>query len=653
MLKKILFGVLTKNYGVSIENQLEHFELINSKDKFNSIILSVVAIGLSGFHLYTATFGTLLAHKQALVHLSLELFIAFLLFGFQKKEETYKPTILNWIFALVGPIILIYVFYNYSSLVYRVGTPTRIDVIAGLIYLIIVLEATRRVVGLPLVIIALFFLAHAVFGTYLPGIFGHRGIPLARLSDHMFMSTQGIFGTPLGVSASFIFIFVLFSAFLEITNGGQFFLDLALSLTGKKVGGPAKTAVVASAFMGTISGSSIANTVATGSFTIPLMIKSGYEKHYAGAVEAAASTGGQLMPPVMGAAAFIMVEYTGISYPHIMLGALIPSIVYFFGVYVSVHLEAKRLGLKGLPADYELPLFSVLIKQGGYLLLPIGLMVVMLIVGQTPMKAGSYAIALLVILGITFKNSSIRLLDILAALRKGAVSMVSVALACATAGVIAGAISLTGIGLTLAGFIETIAQGNLFIALLLTMLACLILGMGLPTVATYIVLITIVAPALTNLGVPLLAAHLFVFYYGVLADITPPVALAAYAGAGIAGANQLKTGIAATSIAIGGFLVPYIFIYSQELILSLDNGILFALMHAIIPFLTTLLGIVLLASGFIGFLIVTSRWYERLFSILVALMLVIPESITDIFGVTLFVLLVVIQSQRKKKIKEI
>jgi TRAP transporter 4TM/12TM fusion protein len=613
----------------------------------SSIFITCIAIGISLFHLYTSAFGALLAHRQRLVHLTVEMVLAFLIFSFQKNKVESKIRFKNWSLAIVPVFIIIYVFWNYESLIWRVGNPTSMDVFIGSIYLILVLEATRRVVGSPLVIIAVIFLAYTFLGPYIPGIFGHRGIKIPRLADHMFMSTEGIFSIPLGVSASYIFIFVLFGSFLEITKGGEFFLDLALSIAGRRIGGPAKTAVLSSALMGTISGSSIANTVATGTFTIPLMIKSGYKKHFAAAVEAAASTGGQIMPPVMGAAAFIMIEYTRIPYTRIMLSAMLPAVIYFFGVYVSVHLEAKRVGLKGIAKD-DLPVLYRVLRNRGYLLLPVLLMIWLLVRGQTPMKAGAYAIAFSVIIGLIMPKNRITFFEILSALRKGAMNMVPVALACATAGVIAGSISLTGIGLKIASFIEVISAGNLFVALALTMVACLILGMGLPTVATYIVLVTIIAPALTNLGVPLLAAHLFVFYFGVVADITPPVALAAYAGAGIAGANQFKTGVTATGIAAAGFLVPYVFVYSPSLLLSAQNGLFNGLISAMPVFTTSLIGVVMLGGAITGFFISPCRWYEKIVLIIGALSLIKPGLFTDLIGLFCLISVIILQIVRIK-----
>jgi TRAP transporter 4TM/12TM fusion protein len=576
------------------------------------------------------------------------MFLVFLLFDWRGSSNQKGVSWYDAVLATSGVLVLAHVLWNYQTLIRRVGSPTETDVVLGMIYLLLVLEATRRSVGKPLVIIAVVSIAYAYAGPHVPGIFGHRGIAIPRLADHMFMSTEGIFGIPLGASATYIFVFVLFGAFLEVTGVGEVLLDLALARTGGRSGGPAKTAVLASALMGSISGSSMANVVTTGTFTIPLMIKTGYQRYFAGAVEAAASTGGQLMPPVMGAAAFIMIEYTGFSYPQIMLAAVLPAILYFFGVYVSVHLEARRAGLEGIAAD-ELPRFGRVLRQGGHLLVPLFVIVYLLVRGQTPMRAGALGIASLLVVAMASAQTRLNGKKLLQALRSGAVNMASVALACATAGVIAGAITLTGIGLKLASFIELVSQGNLLVALSMTMAASLVLGMGLPTVATYIVLVTIVAPALVNLGVPLLAAHLFVFYYGVVADITPPVALAAYAGAGIAGSNQFKTGVYAAGIAMAGFLIPFTFVFAPPLLLSFENGVWAALAAALPVFLSSLVGVFMMGSAVVGFLRTPSAWYERGILAVGAVLLIQPGFVTDGAGLACLSAVTVLQALRQGK----
>lgn len=603
-------------------------------------IVAGMAITFSLFQLYTSIFGVLLAHQQRLIHLSLAMCMGFLLYPIGKKKED-----LTWhdIVCCLGVIgITGYVFYDYRAFAFRAGSPSQPDIIFGFIYLLMILELTRRVVGYPMVIIAGVFLLYAIFGRSLPLEIAHRGVPIPRLVDHMFLGTEGIFGIPVGVSATYIAIFVLFGAFLEVTGQGKFFIDLALSLVGRAVGGPAKSAVISSALMGTISGSSIANVVTTGTFTIPLMISNGYKRFFAGAVEAAASTGGQIMPPVMGAAAFIMVEYTGIKYHEIALAAAIPAVLYFLGVYFSVHLEAKRLGLRGL-SESEVPQLRQLLLKDGHLFIPLIVLVYSLAIGNTPMRAGVLGIIAAILASFIKWRTHLDLNGFYQALKSGALSMIPVALACAAAGVIAGVISITGIGLKLAGLIETISGGNLLIALILTMIASLILGMGLPTTATYIVLVTIVAPALTRMGVPLLGAHLFVFYFGVVADITPPVALAAYAGAGLAKANVFKTGVMATIIAIAGFIIPYVFIYAPSLILIGQEATVSWWAGLAWTFFKSCLGLWMIAAAVVGYALRPMLWMQRIALAIGGLFLIKTGFFSDFMGAGILIAILIWQ----------
>ena len=445
---------------------------------------------------------------------------------------------------------------------------------------------------------AILFLLYARFGPYLPGMLGHRGFAWKSIIRHMYLTLEGILGIPISVSSTFVFMFILFGTFLDKTGVGRFFIDLAYSLTGHLKSGPAMTAVVASGFMGSISGSSVANTVTTGAFTIPLMKETGYKPYFAGAVEAAASTGGQIMPPVMGAAAFIMAEFTGIPYVKIIAAAAIPAVLYYFAVGIMVHLEASRLGLKGIPKD-GLPKLRNIIKTQGYLLLPLFVIVYFLVKGYTPLLAAFYAICISVVIAIIATlvkgDKSFGFKEFFSALEQGAKGSIGVACACACAGMVVGVVTLTGLGLRVAELIVTLAQGKLFLTLFFTMIASIILGMGLPTTAKYIVLATMAVPALLKLDVNLMAAHLFILYFGVIADITPPVALAAYAGAGIAGANSMKTGFQAVKLASAAFIVPYIFAYDSSLILVedvIDGNIVFLPFISAIPMiLSAIMGI--------------------------------------------------------------
>lgn len=618
----------------------------NGKEKVIFYIITFVAVGLSLFQIYTSIFGTLLGYKQRMIHLTAELILAYLLYNRKGKERDKGFPLAAILVSLILLGSIIYVFANYSTIALRIGNPQAMDLMIGVIYIVLVLEGTRRTIGWPLVIITGVFIIYCFAGPHIPGMLGHRGVSATRLIDHMFMSTEGIFGSPLGTSATSIAIFVIFGAFLEITHGGDMFIDLAVAMTGKKAGGPAKAAVISSALMGTISGSSIANVVTTGTFTIPLMKKSGYSKEFAGAVEAVASTGGQIMPPVMGAAAFLMIDYTRQPYSAIMIAAIFPAVIYFLSVYVSVHLEARKRNLKGV--DQRVDIKRLLLDRG-LLLLPLFVIIGLLATGATPMKSAVWGIILLVILAMVKKTTRFNPMLMFTALKSAAIGLIPVAIACASAGIVSGIISLTGVGLKLASYIEIISHGNLFIALLLTMIACIILGMGLPTVATYVVLITIVGPVLTNMGVPVLAAHLFVFYFGVVADITPPVALAAYAAAGISGGNSFKTGLTATGIAAGGFLVPYVFVAAPQMLLNVEHGVLSGLLAVMPVFATAFVGVIMLNASVIGFLLRTCNLWERVILALGALSLIYPGVVTDVAGIICLISIVGFQLLTKNK----
>jgi TRAP transporter 4TM/12TM fusion protein len=416
------------------------------------------------------------------------------------------------------------------------------------------------------VIVASSFLVYAYFGAYFPGFLSHRGYSIERIVSHMYFTTEGILGIPLGVSATFVFLFVLFGAFLEKTGIGKLFIDIADAIAGWASGGPAKVAVITSALEGTISGSSVANTVGSGSFTIPMMKKLGYRPEFAGAVEAAASTGGQIMPPVMGAAAFLMAEFIGIPYIDIAKAAAIPACLYFAGIFIEVHFEAKRCGLKGKAWD-QIPRTWTVLKERGHLFVPLIAIIYILTEGFTPSRAALVGLVLSVVAGALKKATRMSVPEIFNALETGARGALGVAIACATAGIIVGVVTLTGLGLKMANGLIDLSGGYMLPTLFFTMITSLILGMGVPTTANYVITATMCAPAVVMLGVPKLAAHLFVFYFGIIADITPPVALAAYAGAGIARANPFKTGVTASKLAIAAFIIPYIFVLNPAMVL--------------------------------------------------------------------------------------
>lgn len=645
---------------LEVEQLLEEFDKDTSKLRklrgLLSKVITLIAIGMSIFHLYTAGFGTLLSVRQRSLHLILAFILGFMYYPAGKKSSKTKPSILDFVLASVAIVVFGYLFIFVDQIARKGGDITQIDIIFGGLAILLTLEVTRRVVGPELPIVALVFLSYAKLGPYLPALLEHRGFSFERIISHMYLTTEGLLGIPTGVSATFVFMFILFGAFLDKTGVGKFFIDLAYGLTGHLKSGPAMTAVVASGFMGSISGSSVANTVTTGAFTIPLMKRVGYKPYFAGAVEAAASTGGQIMPPVMGAAAFIMAEFTGIPYLQIIAAAAIPAVLYYFAVGTMVHLEASKLGLKGLPKD-QLPSVKKIMLSQGYLLIPLFSIVAFLVMRFTPLLSAFYAIcisvAMAILVSLFKKNKSFTYKEFLSALESGAKGAIGVACACACAGMIVGVVTLTGLGLRIAELIVQLAQGQLFLTLVFTMIASIILGMGLPTTAKYIVLATMAVPALIKLNVNLMAAHLFILYFGVVADITPPVALAAYAGAGIAGANAMKTGFQAVKLASAAFIVPYIFAFDSSLILVkevVDGKVTFMPFYAALPVIgSAMIGIVCLAGGVENFLLVKCKFYERILLAAAAFGLLKPGLMSDAFGLTVLVVVVLLQRVRSKK----
>lgn len=639
-------------------------------------IVFAIAVGMSLFQVYTAGFGLLNAHVQRSIHLAFILSLAFLLFPLRPGRETRAEGVplFDLALAVAGAGVGLYIFWDYQQIVLRAGMPSTTDLALAFVTILLVMEASRRVVGLPMGILAAVFLLYAYFGPYMPGIFGHRGYAINEIAEYMYLTTEGIFGIPLGVSSTYIFLFILLGAYLEQAGIIGFFSDLAMCLAGHTKGGPAKVAVFSSALLGTVNGSAIANVVTTGAFTIPLMKRTGFRAEFAGAVEATASMGGQIMPPVMGAVAFIMSDTLGIPYIEICKAAVIPAVLYFLGVAVMVHFEAGRTGLKGL-SRADLPKFSRVIANGWFLLVPLAALIYLLLAGYTPLFAGFYGIVLAVALimvrklvevhegpafrGLTaaavatggiliyrynlpgvlalhgflmalclFRPETRKtLVELVRSLHNGARSALGVAIACAVIGIVVGVATMTGFGVKLSGAITSLAHGKLFLTLCFTMLASLVLGMGVPTIPNYIITSTMAAPALAMFAVPPLVSHMFVFYYGLLADLTPPVALAAFAAAGIAKADPTKTGLIAFRLALAGFLVPFIFVYDNSLLLLNTTTI-----RAIEITLTAVVGIVFLGAGVIGYFVTQAKVYERAVFVAAALLLIIPGWATDVAG---------------------
>lgn len=645
--------------AMNVDELMEQYDLETSKLRKLSgkvaLFITIVAILMSAFHLFTAWHGTLLAMKQRSLHLIFAFTLGFALYPGFKKSSKDKIDIADWLLIILSVGVWGYIFFNVEAIALKGGQMSTTDMVLGVLAVLLTLEVTRRVVGPELPIVTIVFLLFAYFGRHMPGIFAHRGFNVTRIVSHMYMTTEGIMGTPLGVSSTFVFMFILFGSFLDKTGVGEFFIDFAYALTGSTRSGPAMTSVLSSGLMGSISGSSVANTVTTGAFTIPLMKSVGYKPHYAGAVEATASTGGQIMPPVMGAAAFIMADFTGFPYISIVKAAIIPAVLYYIAVGTMVHLEACKLGLKGMPRE-SLPKVSNILRKQGYLTLPLIAIIFMLVKQYPPTMAALTGIIIGVIVAMTVslikKDNSFTPKDILGAMEAGAKGAVGVACACACAGMIVGVVTLTGFGLKIAEVIVQIAQGRLIPTLLLTMISSIILGMGLPTTAKYIVLATMAVPAITKLGVNLMSAHLFILYFGVVADVTPPVALAAYAGAGIAGANSMKTGFQAFKLAIGAFIIPYIFVINPHLIMIdsiAGTTVNWLPITAALPTIATaLIGTVCLAGTVESYLFGNLRIWQRIILLLAAFALLDPKLLTDAIGLAALAFIFVTQKMLNK-----
>lgn len=610
---------------------------------FAARIVSAIAITFTLFQLYTSIFGVLDAHLQRAIHLSFGMALIFLLYP--SRESWSKTSIhpVDIVLAIVGAALPMYVVVNYGELVLRSGQIIPADMLVGTLGILMVIEGARRAVGWPIVIVAVLFMGYGFAGPYMPDILAHRGLDVGDVVSHLYFTTEGVFGIPLGVSSTFIFLFILFGAYLETTGLGKFFIDIANALAGWAAGGPAKVAVLSSGLMGTVSGSSVGNVVGTGSFTIPMMKKMGYSKEFAGAVEAAASTGGQLMPPIMGAAAFLMAEFMGVPYLDVVKAAAIPAVLYYTGVWIGVHLEAKKNGLKGIPRD-QLPKFKELFLERGHLALPLFGIIYLLVAGYSPTRAALAAILLAIVASFLRKSTRMKPIEIIQGLEKGAKGVLGVMIACASAGIIIGIVTKTGVGLKLAGALIDLAGGMLIPAMFFTMITSLILGMGVPTTANYVITSTIAAPALIQMGVPLMAAHMFVFYFGIIADVTPPVALAAFAGAGISGGNPMRTGVEASKLAVAAFVIPYIFVLSPAILMinTTPGELIWALLTAVV-------GMIGLSTAMIGYFLAPASPLIRVMSFCGGIMLIDPGIYTDVAGVAFLGLALFVQWSKSKK----
>ncbi|MBM6594872.1 TRAP transporter permease [Microvirga pudoricolor] len=681
-------------------------------------LVAGLLFALSMFHYYTAGFGLLREVTHRGIHMAFVLGLIFLVFAaFKADQDRVIPSSLwrpggialpDWILGAAAVVSSLYVPWIFSELAFRVGNPSVTDVAMGTALIVVLLEATRRSVGWPLPVIAIVMMLYAYFGPSMPGILQHPGASWSNIVNHLYLTSQGIYGIALGVVATYVFHYVLFGVLATRVGLGKLFIDLATAVAGRYAGGPAKVSIFGSALFGMISGSSIANTVTVGSLTIPAMIRVGYKRHFAAAVESAASTGGQITPPIMGAAAFLMVEFLNVSYQTVILAAIVPACMHFFGVFMQVHFEAKRAGLKGLPAD-ELPKPAQVLREGWQTIMPLAVLLMVLFSGFTPYLAAFWGITACVVVGATrvpainlgflaaiaiaiatgfltnlafsvpallfvgallvytwirTDEGKAKVIDLIDAFVVGAKYAISVGAAAATVGIIVGIVTLTGVGFKISFIVtsfaaqlaETVgaflpawlagAKGlTLFFTLLMTAVVCILLGCGVPTTANYIIMVTVAAPALGLLGVAPIVAHFFVFYYGVLADITPPVALAAYAGASMAGADPFKTGNTAFRLGLGKVLVPFVFVYGPAMLIVTPE---FTWPSFLFVTFCAMAGIVLLSAAFAGYALAPLRAWERWLAGIAALPIIAPELISTLIGLALAAPVVVSQLSRAR-----
>jgi TRAP transporter 4TM/12TM fusion protein len=619
-----------------------------------NILVGTVAICWALFQLALAGFLVLDSTKVRAIHLAFAITLLYLLAPCLKKPRRYlgflsvhnRIPVIDYILALLGCLAALYIVFDYSGLALRAGAPIPRDLVIGIILVLLLLEAARRVIGPALPIIAIFFTAYAFLGPYLPDLFAFKGVSLRKYLSNISLTTEGIYGIPLGVSASIVYLFVLFGALLDKAGAGRFFTRLALALLGKYKGGPAKAAVVSSGATGLVSGSSIANIVTTGPFTIPLMKKIGYPAKKAAAVEVAASTDGQLMPPIMGAAAFIIAEYVNVPYMHVVKAAVIPAVVSYFGLFCITHLEASKLGIKGM-APRDLPKFFLTLKEGLHYLLPLAVLLYELVIIRHSPEMAAFRSILVLLVIIVFQEirrairtdsgflTGVRnsIIVIGSGMIQGSKNMMSVALACAAAGIIVGVVNM-GIGGMIALIVETMSMGNIYMLLTITALASLLLGMGLPTTATYIVMASLTAPIIVEVGglynfvIPIMAAHLFCFYFGILADDTPPVGLAAYAASAIAGSEPIPTGIQGFLYDIRTSVIAFMFVLNPDLILHNIHS----WPHGLLIFIMALVGMSAFENFAQGWCLVKNRLYEIPFFLAAAFTLFHPGGLATLFN---------------------
>jgi len=594
-----------------------------------------IAVAMALWHLWVAAMGP----PEAMIFRALHLLFAFLFvfLSVPTRRGRARPGPEDLLLVVAGAAVALYPLWTYEQIVNRIpyiDEPTRLDLVAATLAVLLVLEGTRRLLGWALPLTAAAFIGYALFFTT---------VDAATLLDQLYLTTEGIFGTVLGVSAAYVVVFVLFGSFMERSGTGRLFMDFAIAATGRSAGGPGKVAVVSSSLFGTVSGSAVANVMVTGQITIPLMKRTGFRPSFAAAVEAVASTGGQIMPPVMGAAAFVMAEFLGVSYLQVTIWALVPALLFYLAAFTTVHLEARREGLAGLP-ESEVPRLARVVRERGHLFLPIALLLGTLLAGYSAPRAALFGLLACFPLALLRRGTreGIGLGTLLDALEDGARNTIPVAMACACAGIVIGTIALTGLGIGLTALLVTLAQNSLLVALLVTMVAGIVLGMGMPTTPAYIVMVALLVPALVKLGVVTPAAHMFTFYFAILSAITPPVALAVYAAAGLAKSELWSTGLAAVRLGAAGFLVPFLFVYQPELLLIGEPG------RVAVAVGTAMLGVLALAAALTGQWLRACGPAERLALGLAALLLVSPERLAELVGLGLLAGTTFLQLRRNR-----
>ena len=637
----------------------ELLEKFDKESKTRTFVSPAVAMAYKIFAILVTLYHLVFASgfwmpetlKHRSLHVSMILILAFAMYPATKKASRKIIAWYDYILIALSAAVPLYMWLDYFNIINRAGKPNSMDVIIGTLLTLLVLEATRRVCGMALPILGVIFILYSLMGTKqglipvnIPGIFLHRGYTWQKLMSHFFANTEGIYGSSVNVASTYIFLFIAFGEIMNKCGMGKFFNDIANALAGGSKGGPAKVAVVASGLLGMINGAAVAVVVTTGSFTIPLMKKTGYDNEFSGAIVATGSVGGQLMPPVMGAAAFIMAETLGIKYSTLLVSAIIPAVIYYMGILLQIQMRAEKMGMQGTPKD-QLPKVGEVMKEYGHLAIPLVFLIYMLFFsGKTVIMAAFYTILFTIVVAQLRPNTRMSLNDIIDAMVASAKSTVSVAIACACVGIIVGVCSITGFALNMASTIIQIGGQSLMFTLMFTMVTCMILGMGLPSIPSYIITSTIAAPALVTLGIPPIAAHMFCFYFAMFANLTPPVALAAFAAAGIAGGSPMKTGWASGKLALAGFILPYMFVYNTELLL-LDTPIAKGIQVAI----TAAIGVFLISVAVEGFLFRKVNAVLRILCFAGAYLLIDSGLITDIIGIAICVGIVLLQKTMAKK----